>query len=1208
MRERERVAHFDLGIDINKVHSSDMERSVLVEENHQRSNSTPISKSSGSIIRIDAISIELASAMENNCEASKCEHFSIRGYAAEMRKKDISVCLPFPFDGNQNKLEEQANMLPPLHVAKFRWWRCQNCLREIGGTSVAEETGIVCDQFQSGVISTSTCPHIFPNGTAMVLSDLQISPDPGHLAGRKTDGNNSGKKDEIRLSSCCYNKEKKHEIGCAAVVGNGNGARTDVDPMHDLPASNPWSIQERHATGPNEFVSKAHGFMELCAPNYRIHASADLKNPERMARKSSEIRVMGTLASYDGEQRIASMAPHGMNFSKGQTGKRPSLDLEENDEILAESGHRDQHMDSPSLSTRQRTRKVRLLAELLGSKRNSENDRIRTEGGPSCGIPTMSSGLDTVSSLRDHLAVQGSIRKHFEDPKGKRKMSLDKEGKSPRDLICSSKLTKKARVFKEGSEITNRRIDGNPTQSEKKNKKVPLEGGYSPSMPQGGVMRKINPFKIGGVGKYSAGSDGGVSQSTRNTSMTKSRIKPYFRSSLSPQEPKGNDILCKKKNKQVGAGKASLVPKRTSLLGESSIMRKCLGIKETGPSAQISIGGKGPDLSLNSLVVAHRNEKGGIAKGGDGSDLLLPPRKDTPRGDTQQRNALMHIGESSVSHKSAPDQFFRKGLLCDLNENIAANRMSPLREMQNLGPWVENGSFSRHQHLDFSGTQRTEEVNVQGNDDIPMEIVELLARNQFERYRHETERNFFFSKHTKDKRDTELMGFAQVHGNGMLTSLPEDKCRVTNPVSGMGIVRTSENVGPIKRNPSNFFSETHGNNFNFGQSERNSAFAGCSAFSKYKEKQTGGVQTSDSVRTRNPQNCNWKGSPNESRQGEEEGPNHMAFGFDIPQMHAPQSSSFEFHPQFPKLPLEGKRMIGDHDLNFMKPNANDLEKQKRNSHSESIRRETAEYPFVNKHRGFDLNEKVPGSLDLNSNETIPAMQLLSLMDAGVQSTSAFSLDGSPKFFTKPFFPCPNHPKVLEKPLFAYDHHSNRGPGAYNDIPRNPPSPFYGRNIAEKSCECPPAVPAVAAFVSPLQTEGSFKRGAGFTKSEERGKALMHHRGPKSQKSGSTSGVLRTSCQSNPVQNKQKGIIYPSNTNFMDLEANYMTGTVYPMRGISKEICTLNRNPADFSIPETGNVYMISGKDLKFGKKGYSKGGSGLNTGDGRKRQRVTKLK
>lgn len=33
--------------------------------------------------------------------------------------------------------------------------------------------------------------------------------------------------------------------------GNGNGARTDVDPMHDLPASNPWSIQERHANGPS---------------------------------------------------------------------------------------------------------------------------------------------------------------------------------------------------------------------------------------------------------------------------------------------------------------------------------------------------------------------------------------------------------------------------------------------------------------------------------------------------------------------------------------------------------------------------------------------------------------------------------------------------------------------------------------------------------------------------------------------------------------------------------------------------------------------------------------------------------------------------------------------------------------------------------------------------------------------------------------------
>lgn len=1178
-----------------------------MEENHQRRDSTTISKSSGPIIRIDAITIELAGAMENNHEASKCEHFSIRGYAAEMRKKDMSVCLPFPCNGNQNVLEEQTNLLPPLHVAKFRWWRCQSCVREAGPTGATEEIGIVCDHFQSGLISSSTCPHIFPSDTAMVLSDMQRSPDLVNLAGRKSDGYDSGNIDEISLSSCGYTKLNKHEVQHAPVVGHGNGARADENPMRDLTASNPCSIQEIHTDIPNALVSKTRGFVDPCAPNYRIHTFADVKNPEHMIRNCSEIRQMGTLASSNGEQSIASMALHRMNFSDGQTTKLPYVDLEENDEILAETSHRDQQMDSPSSSMRQRTRKVRLLTELLGSKRNLKNDRIRTEGGPA-GIPTMSSGLDAVSARRDHLPVQESPKKHLEDPKGKRKMSLDKEGKSPRDLICPSKLTKKPRVFKEGSEITKRRIDGNPTQSDKKNKQIQFAGRYSPSMPQGGVMRKINQVKIGDVGNYSTASDGAVSKSAHNSSMTKSGMRPYFRSSLSPQESEEKAILCKKKNKQVGAGKASLAPKRTSMLGESSIMRNCFGIKETEPSAQISIRGKGLDLSLNSLVVVPRNEKGGIPKGGDGS--VLAPRRDTPRDDTQQRKVMTHIGESKASHKTAPDRFFRKGLLCDLNENIAGNRISPLREMQNPVPRVENGSLSHHQHLDFSGTHSSEEVREQGNDDIPMEIVELLARNQYERYRHETERNLFFSKQTNDKRDAELIGFPRVHGNRMLKSLQEDKCHVMNPVSGMGIVRTGENVGPIKQNPSKCLSDFRGNNFHFGQLDGNSAFAGFSAFSKYNEKQAAGVQISNSVRTSDPQYCNWKGSPNGSRQSEEAGgPNHLTFGFHIPQMHSPQSSNFEFHSQFPKPPREGRRMLGDHNLNFMKPNANDLEKLKRNSDSESIRRESAEYPFVNHHRGFDLNEKVPGSLDLNSNETIPAMQLLSLMDAGVQSTSAFSLDGSPKVFPKPFFPCPNHPKVLEKPLFAYDYHLNQGPGAYNDIPRNPPSAFYGRNIAEKSCECPPAVPAVGAFVSPFRNGVNFKRGAGFKKSEERGKTLGQSRGPKSQKSASTSGVLRTSCQSFPVQNKQKGIVYPSDTNFMDLETRCMNGTVFPIKSISKnEICTLNRNPADFSIPEAGNEYMISGKDLKFGKKGYSKGRSGLNNGDGRKRQRVTKLK
>ncbi|XP_042001195.1 uncharacterized protein LOC121750684 isoform X1 [Salvia splendens] len=56
-------------------------------------------------------------------------------------------------------------------------------------------------------------------------------------------------------------------------------------------------------------------------------------------------------------------------------------------------------------------------------------------------------------------------------------------------------------------------------------------------------------------------------------------------------------------------------------------------------------------------------------------------------------------------------------------------------------------------------------------------------------------------------------------------------------------------------------------------------------------------------------------------------------------------------------------------------------------------------------------------------------------------------------------------------------------------------------------------------------------------------------------------------------------------------------------------CTLNRNPADFSIPGVGNEFTITAKDLKRGKKTNGlKGKSRLGNVDGRKRGRKPRRK
>ncbi|PSR91790.1 Protein EMBRYONIC FLOWER like [Actinidia chinensis var. chinensis] len=1265
-----------------------MEMSVVAEEHHQRSDSTPLSKSSGSVIRIDTISIDLTGAVETHQEARNCEHFSIRGYVAEMRNKDVSICFPFASESNQNKSEEQQSMLPPLHVAKFRWWRCQNCRREIGAMDAAEDIEMVPDRARIGFISTGTCSHMqSASDAAMVVSDLQKVSELDNFEGRKTvvDASTNVIKDEIRLSLFGYNKEKKHEDGQASGSGDGVNQEKCI-PMCDIPESNPCLIQKRYADGLDVLGSKSSTLGEFCRQSSKIHAASDVQSLECTGKSSAEVYQTGKSISAYGEQKIASMAcetpklfgrtSESICFVKGPTTKFPSLDLEENDI---------QCMDSPSSLIRPKPRKVRLLTELLGSKGNEENDRARAEGGPSRIMPNMPARLDTSSALHGQIVVQESPKKSLGGPKGKRKMSQDEESE-PLELICPSKLSKKARVFKGAAEITHKntviadceseedpsarvdiqsgarsqstrhKVDRNPMPSKKKKKQTQLEGGYFPSMPQGGFVLKTNQTKIGDAEKYSSSAADVGFPKSKHEGFINSRMEPHFRSSLSPQQAERKTNLCKK-SKQVGLGQASLIPQRTNMLGEGSVPRKGLDIMETEheriklQSAHGATARQGSNLSLSSYGVACRNERSGIDHTVNGSDPISTQLMGTPREDPHQRKDIVRVGESSGSHKPAPDIFFRKGLLCDLNEKIAVDRTSPLHEMQSLVPRIESKSLSRHQQSNFfsaRNSENTAEVQEQGNDDIPMEIVELMARCQYERCRQESGRNFCLSEQTDDKRDAQLTSFPRVRGNGML-----------NPESGMGMVTTGQNAGLIKRNPTNCFSV---NPFNMGKREGNSSFPGFSAFSRFKEMQSGGVQIPDSgsIGNINPQNGKWKGdkierrfSPtkipvlevhnscqNRSRRSEEAEHvrsslilNHVPFGYGVPQKHVPQSSNFEMHSQFPKTQYGG-RMTRDLDLNYMKLHANDLGKQNMNFDSESFRRASSEFSFLCKHREIDLNAKVSGPLDPQSNETIPAMQLLSLMDAGVQSSPAFNLDGKPKFFTKPFFPCDHHPKVgldgtskmLEKPLFPYDHRSKQGTVVHNDSSRRQ-SVFYGKNHPlEKSCECSPAVPTVGAFVSPFQSDGSRKRGTGFTgqvslKSEERGKAPMQNRGSKSQKSASTSGISRRGRESKTIQDNQKGIIGASNatllpsqhyviedsTTRIDLKAYCANGTVFPTRSVSKnEVCSLNRNPADFSIPEAGNLYMISGKDLKFGKKLSRGRPAGMVNVDGRKRQRATK--
>lgn len=70
---------------------------------------------------------------EISIKSTPCERFSIRGYVATIRKHDRNTSWPFSRHLLEIRLKEAGNLaLPPLEIPKFRWWNCKNCLGDVG--------------------------------------------------------------------------------------------------------------------------------------------------------------------------------------------------------------------------------------------------------------------------------------------------------------------------------------------------------------------------------------------------------------------------------------------------------------------------------------------------------------------------------------------------------------------------------------------------------------------------------------------------------------------------------------------------------------------------------------------------------------------------------------------------------------------------------------------------------------------------------------------------------------------------------------------------------------------------------------------------------------------------------------------------------------------------------------------------------------------
>nr|KYP65174.1 hypothetical protein KK1_011403 [Cajanus cajan] len=217
-------------------------------------------------------------------------------------------------------------------------------------------------------------------------------------------------------------------------------------------------------------------------------------------------------------------------------------------------------------------------------------------------------------------------------------------------------------------------------------------------------------------------------------------------------------------------------------------------------------------------------------------------------------------------------------------------------------------------------------------------------------------------------------------------------------------------------------------------------------------------------------------------------------------------------------------------------------------------RMNGEYSFPCKHSGMEPHQNLRGSLDLYSNETIPAMHLLSLMDAGMQSSrTSYDVGVSAQMLKRPSYPGDCNTKL--------EIGTSKPPGTMKRIS----SDYYSRNfLSDKPHGCFVGSPTFGASSSTPHDKKVIATGFNGQNPTKTGKK---------EKIKSSNSTLQNSVS--------KQISWPHIETETSLQRRLQASVPYKI--ISGNSCMVNRNPADLTIPETGNIYMIRGEDLKFEK-------------------------
>ncbi|KAL9688931.1 hypothetical protein QQ045_033358 [Rhodiola kirilowii] len=156
-------------------------------ESRNNKGACPPSRPNSSLVKIDSIVINIDAVEQRNPE--KCEHFTIRGYASDIRKQNAKLCCPFSGDVDDASSEEINSRLRPLHIPKIKSWRCQNCLNEIDVAGASEDAENITVNVSRQLKTKSFSSHrSLENVIAHLSNKLEQPLEPGR---RQSEGTKS---------------------------------------------------------------------------------------------------------------------------------------------------------------------------------------------------------------------------------------------------------------------------------------------------------------------------------------------------------------------------------------------------------------------------------------------------------------------------------------------------------------------------------------------------------------------------------------------------------------------------------------------------------------------------------------------------------------------------------------------------------------------------------------------------------------------------------------------------------------------------------------------------------------------------------------------------------------------------------------------------------------------------------------------------------